>query len=355
MQLFSEPLSDPLILAAPASYSLPGLQTALADGYGLAGTLDPLGGERDRNFRLRANGGTIYLVKLAHPAEDPLITDFQTRALLHLEAADPALPIPHLIRTRQGEPSLLHECDGDQPSQLRVLSFVPGEPITCITPAAGQYHRLGALVARLDRALEAFTHPADTRRLVWDIRESDCVERLLTMVSEPEQHALVSAALARFRAEAGAVLANLPDQVIHNDLNPHNILINPAQPDQLTGLIDFGDMLRATRVQEVATACAYLLQPGADPLAGVAAFIGGYTTLVPLSDAELQLLPVLMAMRMAITVVITNWRARLQPENAGYICRNVPSALTGLRSLAGLSQATALHALRSQKSTPSNV
>ncbi|WP_449376157.1 phosphotransferase [Bosea thiooxidans] len=59
----------------------------------LAGEASELTGERDRNYHLRA-GDAHYVLKVSNPAEDPQVIDFQTRALLHIAAVDPGLPVP---------------------------------------------------------------------------------------------------------------------------------------------------------------------------------------------------------------------------------------------------------------------
>ncbi|MFH5925707.1 phosphotransferase [Roseomonas xinghualingensis] len=335
----SDLLNDPLTLAPPPSFHPEALRQVLSEQYGLEGRLEPLGGERDRNLRLILADGAVFLVKLAHPDEDPAITDFQTAALLHLEEADAALPVPRMRRTREGATAIPHSAGDGRPCLLRVLTFLPGQPMT-EAAGPGRAHDLGGLTARLNRALAGFAHPADTRRLIWDLREAPALRALLPNVAEPVLRDLASAALDRFEAEAAPLLARLPEQVIHNDLNPHNVLVEAGDPTRLAGIIDFGDMVRASRLQEVATTCAYLLRPGPAPLAGPAAFLAGYRAVLPLPEEEAALLPRLIATRMAMTVLITSWRARRQPENATYILRNMPGARAGLEWLTQASPRT---------------
>jgi len=336
---FFDLLNDPLTLAPPPSFHPEALRQILAGQYGLEGRLDPLSGERDRNLRLTLADGAVLLVKLAHPDEDPSITDFQTAALLHLEEADPTLPVPRMRRTRDGATTIPHPAVDGRPCLLRVLTFLPGRPMT---EAAGpeRAQDLGNLTARLDRAMAGFAHPADARRLIWDLREAPVLRNLLSDVADPALRDLASAALDRFEAEAAPFLARLPGQVIHNDLNPHNVLVEADDPTRLAGIIDFGDMVRASRLQEVATTCAYLLRPGPSPLAGPSAFLAGYRAVLPVPEEEEALLPCLIATRMAMTVLITSWRARRQPENAPYILRNMPGARAGLEWLSQASPRT---------------
>ncbi|MCW5758536.1 MAG: hypothetical protein KIS90_02035, partial [Phenylobacterium sp.] len=62
--------------------------------FGVRGRAERLTGERDQNFRLQAEGGEAYILKISNSAEDAPVTDLQTRALLHMAAADPGLPAP---------------------------------------------------------------------------------------------------------------------------------------------------------------------------------------------------------------------------------------------------------------------
>ncbi|MFC0409800.1 phosphotransferase [Roseomonas elaeocarpi] len=328
-------LTDRLMLAPPPAVETAPLLAVLRRHWGLDGILTPLSGERDRNFRLLPPAGAPLLVKLAHPDEDPAITDFQNAALLHLEQAAPDLPLPRLLRPRDGGTTLPHPATDGRPCLLRVLSFLPGQPMTAALETA-QARALGTLAARLDHGLAGFRHPADRRRLLWDLREAPGLRDLLPEVTEPALRDLAAAAVERFSTLGAPALRALPAQVIHNDLNPHNILVAEDDPARLAGIIDFGDMVRAPPIQEVATACAYLVRPGAAPLRGPAAFLAGYRAVRPVPEEEAALLPVLIATRMAMTVLIAHWRAARQPENAPYILRNMPGARTGLAALADL-------------------
>ena len=58
--------------------------------------------------------------------------------------------------------------------------------------------------------------------------------------------------------------------------------------------------------------------------------------MLPLEDAEFEILFDLVATRMILTVLITSWRADIQPENREYILRNAPSAWAGLERFACL-------------------
>src|SRR6516165_10697877 len=71
--------------------------------YGIEARAARLTGERDENFRLTAADGSDYVLKVAHPAESPAVTDLTTAALLHLESEEPGLPCPRVVPERGGQ------------------------------------------------------------------------------------------------------------------------------------------------------------------------------------------------------------------------------------------------------------
>ena len=143
----------------------------------------------------------------------------------------------------------------------------------------------------------------------------------------------------RFDADIAPALPGLRWQVVHGDLNPHNILADPAGPDRVTGILDFGDMVRTPLVCDLAIAASYRIDP-AHPLDSLSDFAAAWHATDPLTGAERALLPDLVAARMVTTVAITARRAARYPANAAYILRNVPSARAGLAALATLDRAT---------------
>lgn len=262
------------------------------------------------------------------------MTDFQTQALLHLEAADPGLPNPRVIPTLSGAADVPHDFGG-KTCRVRLLSWAEGEALAGSNLSPGWQSRLGALVARMDLGFRGFSHPAQNRRLLWDLQEAASLRDFVADIPDAGHRALATRALEYFAEEVSPRLAGLRPQVIHNDLNPHNVVVDPADPTRIVGVIDFGDIVHAPLVQEVGTACAYLLTEEAEPLAGPAGFLAGYTQALPLTAEEIALIPGLIMTRMAMTLTITGFRSKLQPENATYILRNAPRAARGLSTLAG--------------------
>ncbi len=314
--------------------------------FGITATASPLTGERDRNFHLRDAAGHEYVLKVVHPAEEPGVTDFQSRALLHIAAADPALPMPRLLKPLQGDaPDVQWDVPGMLPRRVRLLTYLAGRPLHLLTRTPALRRDLGAMLARLDLALRDFAHPSQSHRLLWDLQHATQVRGLLAELP-PERRALPERALDRFAAYAVPVLPGLRAQVIHNDFNPHNILADPADDTRIAGIIDFGDMVHAPMVQDLATAAAYQIAPDGPVLQGPAEMIAAFHAVCPLTEAEIAVLPDLITARLALTTTISAWRAARHPDNAAYIMRNQKAAWAGLERLQDLTRDAAVAFIR---------
>lgn len=300
--------------------------------FGLAAVATPLTGERDRNFHLRTADGGEYVLKVVHPAEDAAVTDFQGQALLHLSQADPSLPVPR-ARLPLAVP---YDVPGQPRRLVRVYSWLPGRPLHLTASSPAQRRGLGTLLARLDLALQGFSHTAQHHVLLWDIQHAARARGLLQAIEDPVRRAIPERLLDVFEGETLPVMQGLRKQVIHNDFNPHNVLADAQDDARIAGVIDFGDMVHAPLVQDLATACAYHVQPEGHPLTGPAEMAAAFHAVCPLLPEELDILFDLIVVRGVISVAISGWRARLQPENAAYILRNAPRSWTGLERLAAI-------------------
>lgn len=293
--------------------------------WGVTGTFQPLTSERDLNHRIDT-GTASFTLKLSNPAEPPAMTDFQTLALLHVARQDPDLPTPRVIPTHDGR-HVVPTTDG----ALRLLSWCHGTPIARLPRSPALARATGDALARLTAALTGFVHPADDHFLLWDIRRFAALQPLVPLLPLALQTE-VQAFSPIFQTRIAPALAGLPTQVVHADFNPHNLLSDPDSPDRITGILDFGDMVRTPRICDLAVAASYLVDPD-KPLLLLVPMVAAYHARLPLLPAELALLPDLIMARMLTTLTISNWRAARYPENAAYILRNAPASETGLAAL----------------------
>lgn len=332
--------------AAVAAHPIEGLRAAstvpeaqaqniAAQHYGLAAAVHRLDSERDQNFRLRTPDGREYVLKIANPAEDRAVTNLQTEALLHLAAADPGLPVPRIFPACNGMTELEIAFDDGSTRVVRLLSFLAGVPMHTVEQSTPLRRSLGSCAARLAKGLRDFSHRGAHHKLLWDLHHAAELRPLIEAVPA-ERRGLIEQVLGGFETRALPALKHLPGQSVHNDLNPHNVVVDPKTHASVAGIIDFGDMTWTARINDLAIAAAYQVADIDDPLAPACEVIAAYCAVFPLQPAESEVLFDLIATRMAMTIVISSWRAARYPANRDYILRNNAGAWARLRRVTAM-------------------
>jgi hydroxylysine kinase len=312
---------------APPAVPMAAAIGILAREYGMAARgLTPLTSERDTNFKVETDKG-LFVLKFANAGERPDVTRLQTAALLHLQAQAPNLPVPRVLPTLSG--TMETEWNG---SMVRVLSWLEGLPLHMAPHSTMQRQSIARGAAGMGKALSNFHFPGGEQDLQWDIQHALRLRADLHAV-EPDGRPLVVEALERFETHAAPLMPKLRRQFVHGDLNPYNLLVNPQNPDEVTGILDFGDMVKTPLVTDLAIAAGYHAAKGDDVMQSLAEFIAAYHEILPLEAREIGILPELIMARFVTTLVITSWRAKAYPENSVYILRNAPAAWAGLRQV----------------------
>lgn len=334
-------LLDPILTTKPPQLAVRDAESLARRFYGRDLRAYELTSERDRNFRMEGADGSRFLLKLSNPAEASDMVDLQTCMLNHLRRSAPSLPVPHPVATTAGAFETPITLDDGRASILRMLTFLPGTQLGQSTRTTAQRRALGQFLARLDQGLEGFTHPAAQHELLWNVAAAHRLTGMIDSIADGPRRALVRRFMVDYQANTLPQLQSLRAQVIHNDFNLGNVLVNPARTDEVAATIDFGDAVHAPLVGEIATAAAYQLADGADPLLSAAEMIGGYHEVLPLRRAEQAVVLDLVTARLVITILITEWRAARYPENRDYIMRNNGLAWAGLDHIARLPRAEA--------------
>lgn len=283
---------------------------------------EPLVSERDQNFRLRTADGRRLVLKIANSAEDPLVTDFQIMALRHIEDYQrrhgTRCNAPRIVPTRDDCPQVTIRSDG-RSHIARVVTFVEGVPLGDAQPPIAYCRNAGRYLAELDLALRDFRHPGANQNLLWDMKRALQLRQLLPYISQAAVRERVGHCLDYFEEHVLPRFDSLRWQVIHNDLNPDNVLLAAEGSPQVVGIIDFGDMLEAPLIVDVAIAVSYLRWTDGDPLAGVTAFVTGYHTVFALEEQEIDLLFDLIRTRLAATISIRYWRISERSPHDSYL------------------------------------
>ncbi len=324
------------------------VQALVARLYGIDGSVKPLAGERDQNCAVETADGVRCVFKISNPSEPEPLVDFQIAALEHIARTSPSQPVPRVVRTLDGGTrSTVVLRDGAR-TTVRMLTYLDGIQIRETPRTVAQRIAMGKGLAELNLAMQGFTHPAATHDLLWNVSAAHRLTVQLHSLVEGPRRALAHSFMARFIEHVLPRLASLRAQVIHNDYHLYNVLVAPDDHTRITGIIDFGDMLHAPLVGEVATAAAFHMTGNADPFEGPAQFVSAYQAVLPLTDLEQDIVADLMVTRHLVTALISEWRALRYPENRAYIMRHNPAAWEALSQLADIPR----HEARDRLLTP---
>ena len=323
-----------LLNTTPPAFSLAAAEKISRQMFCINGHAQPLDSERDQNFRLDADNGRRYTLKISNPAEQEQVVDFQNRALLHIADRDPAIPLPRVIPARDERLHCRAERKGTS-HLVRMLSWVDGKPLGDTRPETVLLARMGSMLARIGIALKDFEHPGSNPPLLWDMKRAANLRALLHCIEDTGLRQLIEPVLDRFDS-IKPILLTLRTQVIHNDMNPGNVLLDESEPRQISGIIDFGDLVKSPLIIDLAVASAYYLTADEDPLASALPMIRAYHQQRPLKTAEMEILPDLIRTRLITSLLICSWRISKFPENREYLQSSLASSAAYLAALKNL-------------------
>lgn len=303
------------VATKPPKIDVAEVARAVDEQFALAGEYTPLVSERDQNFQLTTVAGERFVVKVTSAGEQSVVSDFHVAALLHLQA-DNTVQAPRVVHTSAGQVSGHIENDGHA-CVLRVVSFLDGTQLAAVTIDTDLVRDFGGSLARLDRALQGFSHPGESPVLLWDLQRVIELRELRQYIDSASVAEAVMQAIDDFEYNVLPRMGSMRRQVIHGDANPENVLLDESSR-RVSGFIDISDSINAPIVFEPAIAASYLRADGADALEFIAPFLASYQEVLPLRDDELEMLFDLVRGRLATTIAILFWRLGARSKDDPY-------------------------------------
>ena len=300
---------------------------AASEHWGGRAVLRPLYGEYDLNFHAREDDGSESVLKVMRVGCTPDEIDFQISLISALTPVA-GVPVPQVLNTAAGRSHAeITDADGQSRLVWRV-AMLPGETLDKHAPTSSLAGEIGAMTARMHRALSDFRHSSLDRSLKWDLSAADWIsEHLSVFADAPEVQAQITGLLAWYAERGKPLLRTLPQQAIHNDLNQQNLLAKAVTGSgpQLSGVIDFGDALYNPRIADLAIAGAYLAMDRQQPVQALVALVKGYCAIEKLSAEELDALWPLVLMRLAVSVTNSGLRKVEFPDDDYVVISEKPA------------------------------
>jgi len=259
-------------------------------------------------------GAEPRLLKIANPEVAAAELEAQSRAAaLVAQRTGIRVPLPHVFP--DGTTVRAVRLPDGAEAHARLLEFLPGHTLSGPRHLAPDVIRaIGRLAASFDVALADFADPGADRPNQWDLRRTQDVlaDLLLSVADEALRDRLRTVADTAW-AVVAPVAGALPVQVIHGDLTDDNVVTGDGRmPD---GVIDLGDLNRTWRVGELAITLSSLLHHDGVDLPAAMEAVTAYQSELALTDAELDVLWPLVALRGAVLVASAHHVLRTDPGN----------------------------------------
>jgi Ser/Thr protein kinase RdoA (MazF antagonist) len=289
------------------------------DEYGLVVTAEALPSDRDQNFRLRAEDGRSFVLKIANGEEDRSFLEAQNQVMERLYERSVTY-CPQLLQTRSGADSFDVDANGLTYAG-RLITWLSGEVLAnCKWQGPELLRDLGTCVGEVDDALRGFDHPAMHREdFPWNLANASAVIDLHREQVEDSSMVLqIEVIRANLAEYVEPRLPLLEQSVIHNDANDHNVIVQCSAIDQqqIAGLIDFGDMVHSYTVCGLAIAVAYAMLDKTDPLQAATHIVEGYHGVRPLTEDELAVIFPMACGRLAVSACMAVVQQRQRPDNS---------------------------------------
>jgi 4-aminobutyrate aminotransferase-like enzyme/Ser/Thr protein kinase RdoA (MazF antagonist) len=290
------------------------------DLYGIQATAKPLPSERDQNFRMTAEAGSRFVLKIANALEDPIMLDCQNQAMQHLNRH--VTICPKVIAAKSGQLICEIRSAAGEIHKTRLVTYLPGIPMGSVKRhSAGLLEDLGRCVGEMDRAMADFDHPGARRDFYWDLaRGLQIVKENQALISDADLRNRIEKFARDFEQLLAPLLPGLRKSVIHNDANDYNVIVGGnddlyTRNQRVVGIIDFGDMVYSHTIGNLAIAVAYAILDKSDPLQTAARMVKGYHRAYPLDENEIASLYPMVCMRLCMSACIAAQQLKERPEN----------------------------------------
>jgi len=231
---------------------------------------------------------------------------------------------------------------------VRLFDWIDGETLNshANSVTASTFFQVGETLNKMQDVFAGIDEPEVlARQHLWDLQQFHLSFELLPFMDDVEIQGVIQA-VKHMYDEAFAKLQLLPKNVIMGDANDANIIVQrrstaaaeekeeknkQSNPFTIVGIIDFSDTMYTWRINEIAIAMAYgLVTPYAevDDLTVISALFLGYCnggTMTHPTDEEIEFIPLLMAVRLCISVMVGAYTVHRNPSNEYLLLHAAPA------------------------------
>ncbi len=219
---------------------------------------------------------------------------------------------PRPIPLRDQNYTAILEIDGEK-YICRMLSYLSGNFLAYVPHTEKLFQCFGRFLAQLDAKLQQFSNDTiQARQLKWDIQHLNLSKKYLEHIPDVKDRNIAYYFFKQFETNVVPILPELRTSIIHNDTYERNLLV---ANEEVSGIIDFGDLAHTFLINELAIAITYSCIDKENPLEWASILIKSYHEILPVEELELEVLYYLIAARLCISVCISAYARKENPNN----------------------------------------
>jgi len=287
----------------------------------------------DQNFKVIDQSGVKYIFKIFNSYEEEAFIDATVKVLNYLTAEGFKGKIPEIIPTADGEDHITIDGTNGYLYKALLLTYLEGNFLGDEKKhSKSLISNIGSFMGKFDSTMSKFSHSGLDRHQIWDLKNAHYIRDKIKYINDLEKRRIADYYLFQFEISVLPKLRKCRVSVIHNDPNDYNLLI---EGDTITGLIDFGDMVKTHTIIELAVAATYLMMDKEDPIAVAEELIKGYHKNYPLHEEEVEILYDLICTRLALNVTNSAYNSHINYFSNGFflLCLNLSMVEFNLLSL----------------------
>ena len=288
------------------------IRTLLKDEFGI----DPievrqLDGYDNKNYKISTKNADFIFKTYQFTEEQFDLVKAENELLIHLKSIGQiGTPEPILFTDNSCEKVVKIE---DRVLIIRMLSFLDGDFIGNAHFSNELGNSLGKFLAGLDVNLINYNnYVIKSRQHDWDLQYALRNRDYLSAIENAGDRSIVEYFFLQFEETVIPLLPELRKTIIHNDANEWNLL---TRNNQVSGIIDFGDVAFTPLVNELAIAITYACYDKQNSVDFAFPILKAYHEVIPLEETEISILYYLIAARLCVSVCNSSRAKQVDPEN----------------------------------------
>ena len=271
-------------------------------------TFKSLNSERDKNFIININNKPTFVLKVSNPKESIHLLNLQDFVLTKLNKRS---NIKNFIPKKIHTIIKIYKDELDRACNVRILNFIKGKMYANVNQNKKLEDSLGTLLGHLSKELQNLNNPHAFRKFEWDPSNISWINKEVKMFKGKNKEIIIKN-IKQHNIFTKNNLNNLRFSLTHGDANNYNLVVNK---NKVCGLLDYGDMIYAPTINDLAVTLSYALMNKEDLYSSLKNIITSYNNIFQITYDEIFSLMTLVKARLTITVVMAEKQRKKFPDN----------------------------------------